>query len=57
MELRLFIEPQQGASYADQLAIVRKADRTSAVRRHIRWFRRVSGLVRGLRGSGIGEIV
>jgi len=26
MELRLFIEPQQGASYADQLAIARKAE-------------------------------
>ena len=26
MELRVFIEPQQGASYADQLAIARKAE-------------------------------
>ena len=26
MELRVFIEPQQGASYADQLAITRKAE-------------------------------
>jgi len=26
MELRLFIEPQQGASYADQLAVARKAE-------------------------------
>ena len=31
--------------------------RTSAVRRHIRGFWRVSGLVRGLKGSVIGEIV
>jgi hypothetical protein len=31
--------------------------RTSAVRRHIRGFRRVFGLVRGLRGCGISEIV
>lgn len=26
MELRLFMEPQQGASYADQLAIAGKAE-------------------------------
>ena len=26
MELRLFIEPQQGASYADQLAVARKTE-------------------------------
>ena len=26
MELRVFIEPQQGASYADQLAVARKAE-------------------------------
>jgi len=26
MELRIFIEPQQGASYADQLAVARKAE-------------------------------
>src|SRR5664280_3144678 len=26
MELRLFIEPQQGASYDDQLAVARKAE-------------------------------
>jgi|SRR5664280_604742 len=29
MELRLFIEPQQGASYADQLAIAQKAEECS----------------------------
>jgi hypothetical protein len=32
-------------------------DRTSADRRHIRGFRRVSGLVGSLRGSGIRENV
>ena len=26
MELRVFIEPQQGASYADQMAVARKAE-------------------------------